>query len=87
MCHIDKSWAISCMRGTQPDIAIVVGIISQFMQESISEHLRAVKCILRYLQRFKEYWIHYSKRQCESSNKMIIGGFCDSNWCGDLDTQ
>jgi hypothetical protein len=26
------------MVGTQPDIAIVVGIVSQFMQESRSEH-------------------------------------------------
>ncbi len=75
------------MVGTQPDIAIVVGIVSQFMQESRSEHQRAVKCILRYLQGSKEYWIHYFGRQCESSNKMIISGSCDFNWGGDLDTR
>ncbi len=36
---------------------------------------------------FKEYWIHYFGKQCESNSKMIISGSRDFNWGGDLDTQ
>lgn len=91
MKHVPYRQAVGyfmyAMVGTQPGIATVVGIVSQFMEESRSEHQRAVKCILRYLQGSKEYWIHYFERQFESSNKMIISGSCDFNWGGDLDTR
>jgi hypothetical protein len=47
------------------------------MQESILEHGKVVKHILRYLQGTKEYWLHYFRVKNESYNEVIISGSCD----------
>jgi hypothetical protein len=57
-------------------IAIVVSIISQFMQDLGLPHWKIVKRILRYLHGTKDYFFQYSR----VGNGTIIIGLCDSNW-------
>ncbi len=67
---------------TKLNIAIIVGIISQFMQDLGLPHWRIIKRILRYLQGIKTYFLQY----LGVGNGTIVIGVCDSNWGGDLDT-
>jgi hypothetical protein len=67
---------------TKLDIATIVGIINQFMQDLGLPHWKVVKMILRYLQGIKFIFFQYFGAR----NGTIIIGFCDSNWGGDLDT-
>jgi hypothetical protein len=44
---------------TRPDIAFTVGYVSRFMEKPTTEHLAAVKRILRYIARTIDYGCHY----------------------------
>jgi hypothetical protein len=68
---------------TRPDICFAVGYISRFMEAPTSEHLAAVKHILRYI----SGTIHYGCRFPRSSAAQHIAGYSDSDLAGDVDTR
>ena len=47
---------------SRPDIAIVVGIVSIFLENPKENHMIEVKRILRYLKGTKDYGLWYNKR-------------------------
>jgi hypothetical protein len=67
---------------TRPDIAFDVGYVSRFMQEPHSDHLAAVKHILRYVARTCEWGLFYARGDGEEP---ALRGFSDSDLVGDID--
>jgi hypothetical protein len=45
------------MIATIPYLAMVVGIVDQFMHKLQMDHYQAIKRILHYLQGTKDYWL------------------------------
>ncbi|XP_034591798.1 uncharacterized mitochondrial protein AtMg00810-like [Setaria viridis] len=46
---------------TRSNLAFIVGNISRFMQQPTTEHLQAIKRILRYIAETLDYGLHYSR--------------------------
>ena len=67
---------------TKPDLSLSVGIISQFMEEPIYSHCKALKRVLRYIQGTVSLGLFYSKTK---DYKLV--GYSDSDWCGDIDDR
>jgi hypothetical protein len=65
-----------------PDITFVVGYVSRFMQEPHSDHLAAVKHILRYVAGTCEWGLFYARGNGEEPT---LRGFSDSDLAGDID--
>ncbi len=63
---------------TRPDIAYAVGQVAQYAQKQGKKHWRAVKRILAYLIKTKNFGLCFGR----SSNQLI--GFCDADYAGDL---
>uniref|UniRef100_A0A0A9GXS2 Reverse transcriptase Ty1/copia-type domain-containing protein n=1 Tax=Arundo donax TaxID=35708 RepID=A0A0A9GXS2_ARUDO len=66
---------------TRPDIAYSVGYVSRFMEAPMTEHLAAVKRILRYLARTLSYGLCYGKGRKEAAI------YLDNDMAGDVDTR
>nr|GEU97808.1 retrovirus-related Pol polyprotein from transposon TNT 1-94 [Tanacetum cinerariifolium] len=60
---------------TRPDILFVVGLISHFMKEPTTKHLKIAKRILRYIKGTVDYGMFYS-----ASKKFKLVGYSDSDW-------
>ena len=56
----------------QPDMAYVVGILSQFMQNPGQAHWEAVKRVISYLRSTKELWLTY-----RGKGQVELEGYCD----------
>ncbi|XP_066354384.1 uncharacterized mitochondrial protein AtMg00810-like [Miscanthus floridulus] len=67
---------------SRPDLAYSVGYISRFMENPTTEHLAAVKRVLRYVAGTLHYGSHY-KRKKEAQ----LAGYSDSDLAGDVDTR
>ena len=67
------------MLGTCPDIAYVVGILSQFSANPGKKHLEAINHVLRYLNATKDYKILYDGNSYEDD----FTAYCNSDWAGD----
>ena len=67
---------------TRPDIAFSVNKVSQFMQNPLDEHWKAVKRILRYLKGTMNFGL--SLKTCKSLN---ITGYTDADWATDPDDR
>ena len=65
---------------TRPDICYAVGIVSKY-QSPGEEHWIAVKHILKYLRRKRDYMLVYSSRSLETI------GYTDSDFQGDIDSR
>ena len=65
---------------TRPDIAFAVGLAARFCSDPTSQHLTAVKRILRYLQGTTHHGLLF--RRSKSSE---IVGYSDADWGGDRD--
>ncbi|KAF0730467.1 hypothetical protein Ae201684P_021887 [Aphanomyces euteiches] len=76
--------AVGClmylMVATRPDIAVAVGVASQFLENPGQQHWSAVKCIFRYLKGTEDFGIEYSGSQ-------DVCGYTDADWAGDTDTR
>ncbi|OAE23661.1 hypothetical protein AXG93_2079s1090 [Marchantia polymorpha subsp. ruderalis] len=76
---------VGCLRylvHTRPDISFAVGYVSRFMKAPTTEHLAAVKHLLRYIAGTRSYGCRYSK----DGDKELIG-FSDSDMAGDMDDR
>jgi hypothetical protein len=77
---------IDCMRylvHTRPDIAFTVGYVSQFIEIPTTEHLNAVKRILRYIAGTIEFGCHYK----HGGKELRLLGYNDTNMGGDIDLK
>ncbi|XP_050259893.1 secreted RxLR effector protein 161-like [Quercus robur] len=64
---------------TRPDICYSVGMVSRYQSNSGPKHWQAVKHILKYLRRIRDYMLVY---QCED---LIPIGYIDSDFQSNLD--
>ena len=64
---------------TRPDIAQAVGVVSRYMANPGREHWNAVKRILRYIKGSLNVAL------CYGGSEVLIRGFVDSDYAGDLD--
>lgn len=67
---------------SRPDLAFAVGYISRFMENPTTEHLAAVKRVLRYIAGTLHYGCYYKKKQ-----EAQLVGYSDSDLAGDIDTR
>jgi hypothetical protein len=67
---------------SRPDLAFSVGYVSRFKEAPTTEHLTAVKRILRYVAGTLHYGCFY-KREKEAS----LVGYSDSDLARDVDTR
>jgi hypothetical protein len=68
---------------TRPDLSYSVGVVSRFMEKPTTEHLAAVKQILRYVKGTLEFGCVYKK----GDDGLSLYGFSDSNMAGDIDDR
>ncbi|XP_057468143.1 secreted RxLR effector protein 161-like [Actinidia eriantha] len=66
---------------TRPDICYVVGMISRYQSNLGSEHWIAVKHVLKYLRRTRDYMLIYG------SEDLTPIGYSDSNFQSDRDSR
>ena len=67
---------------TRPDIAFVVGVVSQFMHDTRSVHLEVVYLILRYLISVPRKGILFS-----NNGHLRVETFTDADWAGSADDR
>ena len=66
---------------TRPDICYTVRIVSRYQSDPEEEHWIAVKHILKYLRRTRDYMLVYSSGSLETI------GYIDSDFQGDIDSR
>jgi len=69
--------------GTRSDIAFAVSNLSQFLENPSTEHWKAAKRVLRYLQGIVELGIIFDN--CELSNK--LNAYSDTDFATCMDTR
>ena len=69
---------------TRPDISHEVGIVSRYMHNPGKEHWKAVKWILRYIQKTLDVCLIFKKDDMVGQH---VVGYCDSDYAGDLDKR
>ena len=66
---------------TRPDICFVVGMVSRYQSDPGKEHWIAVKHILKYLRRMRDYLLIYQDESLEPV------GYTDSNFQSDINSR
>ena len=66
---------------TRPDICYSVGMVSRYQSNPGRDHWTAVKNILKYLRRTKDYMLMYGTKD------LILTGYTDSDFQTDKDTR
>jgi transposase InsO family protein len=69
---------------TRPDITYAVGVASRFMEKPASDHLAAVKHILRYVKGTQGLGCFFGKK---TEAPMQLCGYSDSDHAGDVDDR
>ncbi|XP_057720090.1 secreted RxLR effector protein 161-like [Arachis stenosperma] len=67
---------------TRPDISFIVGVLGRYLSNLGTDHWIAVKRVMRYLKRTKDYMLTYRR----SENLEIIG-YSDSDFVGCQDSR
>ncbi|KAG6507176.1 hypothetical protein ZIOFF_032517 [Zingiber officinale] len=67
---------------TRPDILYAVGLVSRYMEDPTTTHLKIAKRILRYIKGTIDFGLLYS-----TSNHFKLEGYSDSDWGGDIDDR
>jgi hypothetical protein len=67
---------------TRPDILYAVGVVSRYMENPTTTHLKAAKRILRYIKGTTNLGLYYSV-----SDDYKLVGYSDSDWGGDVDDR
>jgi hypothetical protein len=65
---------------TRPDLTFSVGYVSRFMQRPTTEHLQAVKRIIRYITGTLDHGLSYPR--CPGEAHLV--GYSDSDHAGDI---
>ena len=60
---------------SHPDVAYVVGILSQFIQNPRTVHWEGVKRVINYLGMTRELWLTFGENK-----KNLLEGYCDADW-------
>ena len=68
---------------TRPDIVFAVGYISRFMEEPTTEHMAAVKHLLRYIAGTRGFGCSYTKLKEPAD----LIGYSDADMAGDVDDR
>jgi hypothetical protein len=68
---------------TRPDLVYVVGYVSRFMEKPTTDHLLAIKRVLRYIAGTTDLGCHYGRK--DGAGELI--GYIDSDLAGDVDTR
>jgi hypothetical protein len=68
---------------TRPDICFTVGFLSRFMEKPTSEHMAAVKHLLRYIAGTKTLGCEYTHQE----GKVRLVGYSDADHGGDIDDR
>jgi hypothetical protein len=71
-----------CVTGTRPDLAFVVTFLSRFSNNPSSQHLQAVKRVLRYLKGTRTLKLRYPKFQ-----PLSLVGYTDADYANCVDTR
>ncbi|KAG6496141.1 hypothetical protein ZIOFF_043989 [Zingiber officinale] len=64
---------------TRSDILYAVGLVSRYMEDPTTTHLKITKRILRYIKGTIDFGLLYS-----TSNHFKLEGYSDSDWGGDI---
>ncbi|KAK6147456.1 hypothetical protein DH2020_018368 [Rehmannia glutinosa] len=67
---------------TRPDILYATGLISCYMKNPTTAHMKTAKRILRYLKGTINYGLFYS-----TTKDYKLVGYSDSDWSGDVDDR
>ncbi|RVX18724.1 Retrovirus-related Pol polyprotein from transposon TNT 1-94 [Vitis vinifera] len=67
---------------TRPDIAFVVGMLGRYLSNLGSQHWKAAKKVLRYLQGTKDLMLTYQR-----TSLLDVVGFCDADFVGCIDDK
>ena len=60
---------------SHPDVAYVVGILSQFIQNPRTIHWEGVKQVINYLGTIRELWLTFG-----GNKKNLLEGYCNMDW-------
>jgi len=82
--YISIVGSLRYLLNSRPDLACSMGFVSRFMENPTTEHLAAVKRILRYISGTLDYGCHYQRRRKEES---LLIDYSDSDMAGDVDTR
>jgi histone deacetylase 1/2 len=74
--------ALQYLTLTRPDICFAVNKVCQFLHSPTTVHWTAIKRILRYVQGTLTLGL-----TIKSSKSMIVSGFSDADWAGDVDDR
>lgn len=66
---------------TRLDIAFIVGMLGRYLSNPGMDHWKAVKRVMRYLQRTKDYMLTYKR-----SDRLEITGYSDFDFAGCQDS-
>ena len=67
---------------TRPDITFIVGMLGRYVSNPGPSHWKAVKRVMRYLQRTKGHMLTYRR-----SDHLEVIGYSDSDFAGCLDSR
>ena len=76
---VSRMYNMICIR---PEISFIVGMLGRFQQNPGVIHWKAVKKVLRYLQKTEDYSLVYKR-----SEKLEVVGFSDSDFAGYKDSK
>ncbi|XP_050900596.1 secreted RxLR effector protein 161-like [Lathyrus oleraceus] len=67
---------------TRPDLTFIVGVLGRYLSNPGMQHWIAVKCVMRYLKRTRDFMLTYRK-----SDNLEIIGYSDSDFAGCPDSR
>ncbi|XP_074293327.1 secreted RxLR effector protein 161-like [Silene latifolia] len=67
---------------TRPDIAYAVGVLGRYQSNPGTDHWKASKKVLRYLQGTKDYMLMYRR-----TDSLEVVGYSDSDFAGCIDSR
>jgi len=70
---------------TRPDLAFAVGKLSKFNANPSSEHMKALKRLLRYISKTRDHALHFGPYDSHSKPTPFV--FSDADWAGDKDNR
>ena len=70
---------------TRPDLAFAIGKLSKFSSNPSTEHINAVKRLLRYTSKTRKLGLHFGPFPPGSQPKSFV--FSDTDWAGDTESR